>query len=70
METILAYNTGKGIIMCRVQDRKPEKRKEKKTMENQVPLTERHTDMHTHGPMAETLDLGSRDLKTCFGTKN
>jgi hypothetical protein len=26
-------------------------------------------DRHTHGPMAETLDLGSRDIKTCFGTK-
>jgi hypothetical protein len=28
------------------------------------------TDIHTHGPMADTLDLGSRDLKTCFDTKN
>ncbi|KAI5707749.1 hypothetical protein M8J77_008980 [Diaphorina citri] len=32
--------------------------------------TDRQTHGHTHGPMAETLDLGSRDLKTCFGTKN
>jgi hypothetical protein len=30
--------------------------------------TDRRTD--THGPMAETLYLGSRDLKTCFGIKN
>jgi hypothetical protein len=28
------------------------------------------TDRHTHRPMAETLDLGSRDLKTCFDAKN
>jgi hypothetical protein len=30
--------------------------------------TDTHTHTHTHGPMAETLDLGSRDLKPCFGT--
>jgi hypothetical protein len=28
------------------------------------------TEGQTHGPMAETLDLGSRHLRTCFGTKN
>jgi hypothetical protein len=32
--------------------------------------TDRQTEGQTHGPMAETLDLGSRDLKTRFGTKN
>jgi hypothetical protein len=32
--------------------------------------TDRQKDRQTHGPMAETLYLGSRDLKTCFGTKN
>jgi hypothetical protein len=29
-------------------------------------FTDRQTHRYTHGPMAETLDLGSRDLKTCF----
>jgi hypothetical protein len=32
--------------------------------------SDRRTDRQTHGPMAETFDLGSRDLKTCFGTEN
>ncbi|KAI5756303.1 hypothetical protein M8J77_023873 [Diaphorina citri] len=32
--------------------------------------TDTQTDRHTYGPMAETLDLDSRDLKTCFDTKN